>query len=817
MSAKPRPKIDIKRWEPKIEEELLKIWEKEGSRKDSIDFVKDDRYVIIDTPPPYPSGRWGVAQAAHYTQIDMVARALRLLGYKVLVPFYADRNGLPAEVTVEKRYGIAAHEIAKDPEGRQKFLKMVKEVLDEFEADMSKIWKRLGCAFEYWRNGTDSPEYRKVTQATFIEMWKKGLIYESHKPVTWCPRCRTTLAEAEIEFKNERGKLYYIKFKVKETGEDIIIATTRPELLNACAAVIYNPNDERYKHLKGKHAITPIYGREVPIMESEYAKPEFGTGLAMMCSYGDTRDIWFFREMGLEPKILINPDGRMNEEAGFLKGLKVSEARKAIAEKLAEEGLLVKEEALEHEIPVCWRCKTPVEFIHMKEYFLKQLEFKDEILRIAEKMKFVPKEHKIKFDIWVKSLTMDWPISRTRYYGTEIPLWRCGKCGHVILGKPGEYVRPWIDPPPVERCPKCGAPKSEIIGETRTFDTWFDSSISVLYVTNWLKNREGSLKALDHALRPQGYEIIRTWLYYTTLRVWLLTGKPPFRWVRITGMGLDPKGRAMHKSLGNIIYPMPYIEQYGADAFRYWAAIAAKLGSDYRWSINLVRTGLAFATKLVNMGRFISFFEEPKQGYRLKEIDKAMLAYAAEVARSVAKAYEELDVFEPIRMIYELAWDVFASNYLETVKGRAYGGEGYDEAETLGARYTLHRVYKTILKLLSPIMPFVTDYLWRKLYSEKGIQYEVLTNEEIEFSEGNAELINQLVRINSAVWKYKKENNIRFSQPLEGTLYIPEEASAIKEDIATLHKVKEVIAGKPREGERNIIKLDENVFLKTEH
>ncbi len=808
-----KPKIPIKRWEPRVEEELLRKWESEGvyNRRD-IDFLRTEKYVVIDTPPPYPSGKWGVAQAAHYAQIDMVARALRLLGYEVLQPFYADRNGLPAEVTVEKRYGVTAHEIASTPEGRRKFLSMVKKVLDEYEEDMVKIWKRLGCAFQYWREGTDSPEYRRVTQATFIEMWRRGLIYESYKPVTWCPRCRTTLAEAEIEFKRVKGKLYYIKFKVKETGEEVVIATTRPELLNACAAVIYNPADNRYKHLKGKHAIVPIYGREVPIIEHEIAKPDFGTGLVMMCSYGDTMDIWFFREMGFKARILINPDGTMNEEAGFLKGLKVSEAREAVARELERRGLLVKVEVLEHEVPVCWRCKTPVEFIHMKEYFLKQVEFKDEVLKVADKMIFKPPEHRVKLDTWVKSITMDWPISRTRYYGTEIPLWRCGRCGHVILAEPGEYVRPWCDPPPVDKCPKCGAPRDEIRGEVRTFDTWFDSSISVLYVTGWLRNRDAALKALKHALRPQGYEIIRTWLYYSTLRVWLLTGEPPFKWVRITGMGLDPKGRAMHKSLGNIIYPMPYIEKYGADAFRYWAAIASKLGSDYRWSEALVKTGQAFATKLINMGRFISSFKEPSEGYVLRDIDKAMIKYSSYVAGKVVKYYEEeLDVFEPIRMIYSLAWDVFASNYLETVKPRVYGKGGFSDEEVLGAIYTLHRVYRTILKLLSPIMPFVTDYIWRLMYSEEGIHKQVIRSDELEFKEGDQELINGLVMINSAVWKFKKEKGMKLSEGLKAVIYIPERYGVLAKDLKALHRVADVVAGRPEEYD---VELAPNIYLR---
>ena len=800
-----RDTIPIKRWDPTIELELLKIWDREQLYKEVIDFRKDERYVVIDTPPPYPSGRWGVAQAAHYAQIDMIARAFRLLGYKVLVPFYADRNGLPAEVTVEKKYGISAHEIAKTPEGREKFLKMVKEVLDEYEKYLVNVWRRLGCSFEYWRDGTDSPKYRRITQATFIELWKRGLIYETYKPVMWCPRCGTTLAEAEVEFVKTKRKLYYIKFKVKETGEDIVIATTRPELLKACGAVIYNPGDNRYKYLKGKHAIIPLYGDEVPIMEHEFAKPEFGTGLVMMCSYGDTKDIWFFRETNLKPKILINPDGTMNEKAGFLKGLKVDKAREVIVEKLKDEGYLVKVEDYEGEIPVCWRCKTPIEFIHKKEYFLKQLDFKEEILKVANKMVFRPLEHKRKLEVWVESLAMDWPISRTRYYGTEVPIWRCKKCGYVILPEPGKYVRPWKDPPPANSCPKCGAPKSEIVGETRTFDTWFDSSVSVLYVTRWLEDREAALKALEHALRPQGYDIIRTWLYYSILRVWLLTGKPPFKWVRITGMGLDEKGRAMHKSLGNVIYPEPYLEKYGADAFRYWAAASGKLGSDYRWSLNLVKTGLMFCTKLINIARFITSFREPKSGeYRLRELDKAMLRYASKIAGKVIESYKELDVFEPIHKLYDLAWNIFASNYLETVKPRIYGKGEFSSEEINGAIHTLYKVFRLIIKLLSPIMPFVTDYIWRHMSTGVSVHREKISEEELNISEGKEELIDFLVKVNSAIWKLKKRLNIRFSDELRAILYIPEEARDIAEDIKVLHRVIDVKLGKPSEWDEDL-------------
>jgi valyl-tRNA synthetase len=740
----------------------------------------------------------------------MVARALRLLGYKVLVPFYADRNGLPAEVAAEKTYGIVAHEMARTPEGREMFLKLVSELLDRNEASLVYIWRRLGCLFDYWTEGTDSPRYRALTQATFIELWRRGLIYRDVKPVQWCPRCRTSLAEAEIEFVEERGRLYYIRFRVLETGEDIVIATTRPELLAACGAVIYNPRDSRYQHLRGKHAVVPVYGHAVPIVPHEMAKPEYGTGLAMMCSYGDVRDLIFFREQGIEPRVIIDLDGTMKPEAGPIAGLRVREARDRITEILREGGYLVKEEEVVHEVPTCWRCKTPVEIVHVEEYFLRQLDFKDEVLKVSSAMEFYPEEHRRRLEDWVRSLAMDWPISRTRYYGTEVPIWRCSRCGYEVLPEPGRYVRPWKEPAPVERCPRCGASREELVGESRVFDTWFDSSVSVLYVTRWLENRGVAVKALARALRPQGYDIIRTWLYYTTLRVWMLTGRPPFRWVRITGMGLDEKGRAMHKSLGNVIYPEPYLERYGADAFRYWSAVASRLGSDYRWSEATVKTGLLFCTKLVNIARFVTSFEEPRGPVALRELDRAMLAYATRVGREVVDGYRKLDVFEPTLKLYSLLWDVFASNYLEMVKPRVYRKAPFPDAEVAGAVYTMYRVLRLGVKLLSPIMPFVTDYIWRAMEG-RTVTRERVTEEELTYTEGRPELMERVVEVNSAIWKWKKERGVRLSEPVRGTLYLPEELAGVADDVRYLHNVERVATGVPQSWD---YELGRGVYLK---
>lgn len=789
-------RIEIIRWRPEEELRLLEIWEKEGLYREEVDLSSDEEYVVIDTPPPYPSGPWGVAQAAHYAQIDMVARALRLLGYRVLVPFYADRNGLPAEVAAEKSYGVVAHEMVKTTEGRETFLRMVSDLLDRNEVALVSIWRRLGCLFDYWRDGTDSPRYRAMTQATFIELWKRGLVYKDTKPVQWCPRCRTSLAEAEIDSVSEGGRLYYIKFKVLETGEDVIIATTRPELLAACGAVIYNPKDERYRHLEGKHAVVPVYGHSVPILPHEMAKPEYGTGLAMMCSYGDVRDLVFFKESGIEPRVVIEKDGTMNALAGPLSGLKVYDARQKAVKLLREGGLIVREEEIAHEVPVCWRCKTPVEIVHVEEYFLRQLDFKEEVLKVADLMEFFPAEHRERLDQWVRSLSMDWPISRTRYYGTEVPIWVCSKCGYAILPKPGGYARPWRDPPPVDHCPSCGAPKDLIMGESRVFDTWFDSSVTVLYVTNWLENPDAAVKALSRAIRPQGYDIIRTWLYYTILRVWMLTGRPPFRWVRITGMGLDEKGRAMHKSLGNVIYPEPFIEKYGADAFRYWSAVASKLGSDYRWSEATVKSGLLFSTKLVNISRFVTSFDEPRGQIALRPLDRAMIAYALKIAREVVEDYRRLDVYEPALKLYHLVWDVFASNYVEMVKPRVYRKAPFTEAEAGGAIHTLYRVLRLSLKLLSPIMPFTSDYIWRSLEG-RSIAREKLKEGDLEDCGGKPELMEKVVEVNSAIWKWKKERGMRLSERIEGVLYLPDELGEVAEDLKYFHNVREVALGKP--------------------
>ncbi|MEM3047094.1 MAG: valine--tRNA ligase, partial [Candidatus Bathyarchaeia archaeon] len=757
-----RPRIEAKRWSPAKERELLKAWES----KDIYRFDKASGKAIfsIDTPPPYASGRWHVGGAAHYAHIDMVARYFRMAGHEVLFPFGVDRNGLPVEVQVEKARGIRAHDIP-----REKFLKLCEEFLDSVESQILSIGRRMGmsCNFaDYYR--TDSPAYRSVTQATFIELWKKGLIYEDDRPTNWCPICGTAVADAEIDYEEVETDLVYVKFKVKETGEDVLIATTRPELLCACAIVLFNPTDERYLRLQGLTAIVPLYGREVPVEAHPYAKPEFGTGLVMICSFGDYSDIRIFRELNLSPVSAIDQRGRMRAAAGPYEGLTVEEARSRVVQDLRAQGLLAKTERTVHRSPVCWRSRTPIEFVSIPEYYLKQLPFVDDLRKVVDEIRFHPPESKQILLNWIDSITTDWPISRRRFYGTEIPIWYCKECRRPKLPPPGPYYRPWRDPAPFERC-SCGS--KEFLGEERTFDTWMDSSISQLYTIGFMRDPQLFSRSFPCSLRPQGYEIVRTWLYYSLLKTYQLLGKPAFKHVRISGMGLDERGEAMHKSRGNVVDPEPVLEKYGADAFRFWAASEARLGSDYRFSEKHVETGALFVTKLWNISRFISSFPTVEGDYELAPLDRLILAELNTLIRECTEQFEALDPYVPANAVRAFAWNLFADHYVEAVKPRAYNKDGkFPEALQRGAWYTLHTCLKNTLKLLAPICPFITEAVWLQLYGEDSIHLAAFPRPRSEWESGFAALREEFQAFNAAVWKLKKMRGIALNQRLPVTL-----------------------------------------------
>jgi len=768
------PKIAEKAWNPELEKEILRQWAIEKI----YEFIPKEDNFTIDTPPPYPSGRpWHIGAAAHYSQIDMIARTARMAGKNVYFPIGIDRNGLPVEIYTEKKHNIRMRETE-----RGEFLKLCRAALDDLEDEMILIMKNLGISGDfsnYYR--TDSEEYRTLTQSTFIELWKKGQVYLANRPNNYDWVSGTTIADAEIAYEDLPTKLVYMKFQIKDTDKEIIIASTRPELLCACKTIIVNPEDERYTKYIGKKVIVPITNEEVELKTHHSARQEFGSGAVMVCSYGDQNDVALFRELELEEIVAIGLDGKMTEAAGDYVGLKPKQARAKIIEDLESKGFVEKIEDIIHRTPVSERSKNPIEIIPMEEYYLKQKESIEKMKKLGQEITFYPAMHKQILMNWLESVNIDWPISRRRYYGTEIPIWYCKNCSEPYVPEPGKYYKPWMEKCPINQCSKCKT--TEFVGEERTFDTWMDSSVSPLFVSKFNKDQEFFNKVYPTAIRPQAKDIVRTWLYYTLLRCEQLTGKKPWSEAWIMGYGLDEKGMKMSKSKGNAIDPLPVIEQFGADTFRFWSASEINHGYDFRCNEQKIESTKKFLSKLWNVSRFLSSFPVIESG-TLTHTDKWILSELDNLIKECKKGYDEYNFFIPAIAIREFTWNLFAAHYIEMVKARAYG-IGFSDEERDGAIFTLHKTLSTILKLLAPITPFITEYLWKILYSSESIhkQHQVETNSEYNQNK----ITKEITEFNSKVWNEKKAKNLSLKDSIAIT--IPESLESFKNDLKSMHNL----------------------------
>jgi len=648
---------------------------------------------------------------------------------------------------------------------------------------MIQIMKSLGLSGDfknYYR--TDSEEYRKFTQETFIDLWKKGVIYLATRPNNYDWVSGTTIADAEIVYDDLPTKLVYMKFIVKDEKKEIIIASTRPELLCACKTVIVNPDDERYSNLIGKNLIVPLTNKEVKIIPHHSAKIEFGSGAVMVCSYGDQNDVALFRELQLEEVIAIGLDGRMTEAAGDYQGLKPKQARTKIIEDLENANLVDKIEEISHRTPLSERSKIPIEIVPMEEYYLKQKESIEKMKKLGSEIEFYPNMHKQILMNWLESISIDWPISRRRFYGTEIPIWYCNECSEPFVPEPGKYYRPWKDSCPAQKCEKCG--NTKFTGEDRTFDTWMDSSVSPLFVTKFNRDDEFFKKTYPTGIRPQAKDIVRTWLYYTLLRCEKLTEQKPWSEAWIMGYGLDEKGMKMSKSKGNAIDPLPVIQKSGADTFRFWSASEINQGYDFRCSEQKIESTKKFLSKLWNVSRFLSSFPIIESG-KLTDSDKWILSELDKLISVCNEGYSKYNFFIPATALREFTWNIFAAQYIEMAKARAYG-IGFDDDERDGAIFTLHKVLSTILKLLAPITPFITEHLWLTLYSENSIHKEQLP--KIENIEDMTNMTQTIVEFNSKVWNEKKQNNLSLKDSIK--IEIPENLNQFKKDLIAMHNLE---------------------------
>ena len=544
-----------------------------------------------------------------------------------------------------------------------------------------------------------------------------------------------------------------------EDGGKITIATTRPELLPACVGIFVHPNDKRYKNLIGKNAIVPLFDLKVPIMEDEKVDMEFGTGIVMICTFGDTTDIEWWKKHKLPLRICITEDGKLNEKAGKYCGLTLEEAKEAIINDLEVKNRVVKKEKLQQTVGTCWRCNTPIEYLVTKQWFIKTLEFKEELIKQGRKIRWYPEFYRKRYEDWVKNLSWDWCISRQRFYGVPIPVWYCKNCGNVIL--PDEKDLP-VDPEidlPKKNCEKCGS--NEFIPEKDVFDTWMTSSMSPEIAVRWLEKPERFKKMFPMSLRPQSHDIIRTWAFYTILKAFLHFNEIPWRDIAIGTFVLDPKGRGMHKSKGNAIWTEDLLKKYkSVDVIRYWVGTAT-WGKDLPFKEKELVRGKKFLTKLWNASRFcfMHIDEKPEKPKKLEAFDKWLLAKLNKLISNVTKNFYEYNTSFCLRETEEFFWHVFCDNYLEIVKDRLYNKARGEDAK-ISAKYTLYYALLSILKLLAPIIPHITEELYqrgfRKFEEHKSIH---ISDWPKKFEvEDYSEIGDKIVEIVSEVRKFKTSN-----------------------------------------------------------
>jgi valyl-tRNA synthetase len=696
-----------------IEEKWRKEWE--DMRIYRFDWKDKKRPTFsIDTPPPYPSGEFHMGLVLNWTYFDMLARYKRMRGYNVYFPQGWDCHGLPVEVEVEKKNKIRKTDIPPD-----KFRKLCMTLVNKYILEMKDSIKRLGYSIDWSTEyKTMDPDYWRRTQLSYILLHQKGFMYRGTHPVNWCPRCATAIADAEVEYDTRNARLHYIKFPLEE-GDFLTIATTRPELIPACVTVAVNPKDERYTKFVGRKVKVPSASRKVEVVTDELVDPKFGTGIVMICTYGDKADVKSVIKHGLPPILCIDEEGKMTRNAGKYESMTTEEARKAIINDLKKEGLVEKIETLDQEISLCWRCHTPIEILEREQWFMKTRMLTDAVIKNALEVKWYPDFMKHRLIDWAKSLEWDWVISRQRVFATPIPIWYCKKCNEIILAKPEWLpVDPRIEKPKIAKCPKCGG--SEFTPEFDVFDTWMDSSITCAVHSGW-PDKPDWHKLFPADVHPSGVDIIRTWAYYLMVRHLALFDEKPYKSCLINGMVLGTDGREMHKSLGNYVASQEVLAKYGADAIRQWAAGGGAIGSEVPYRQPDVEYGWRFQRKLWNAARFTSLLLEDyvsAEKPSLELLDRWLLSRLERTIKEATDAFETCQFNIALEEIRNFTWHEFCDQYIEAAKDRLYKPDSYGKESREAAQYTLYTALYKILQLLAPVMPHTTEEIYQIMYKD---------------------------------------------------------------------------------------------------
>ncbi len=694
------------KYNPKeFEEKIYNIWMEEGCFRAEVN--KDKKPFTIVMPPPNITGQLHMGHALDMTLQDVLTRWKRMEGFEALWLPGSDHASIATEVKVVERLKKEEGKTKEDI-GREEFLKRAWKWKEEYGGRIVEQVKKLGNSCDWSRERFTMDEgCNEAVKEFFVTLYNKGLIYRGNRIINWCPDCRTTLSDAEVEYEDIPGKYYYVKYPyVDNSDEYFIVATTRPETMFGDVAIAAHPDDERYKHLIGKKVIVPLIGREIPIIADEYPDMSKGTGALKITPCHDPNDFEIGLRHDLEQINCMSEDGTMNEEAGKYNGMDRYECRKAFVKDLEDGGFMLKTENTDHNVGTCYRCHNVIEPRVSDQWFVKMKPLAEPALKagIEKEVEFVPERFTKIYTHWLENIR-DWCISRQLWWGHRIPAYYCQECGEIMVAKEAP-----------ENCTKCGS--TNIKQDEDVLDTWFSSGLWPFSTLGWPNETEDLKYFYPTDVLVTGYDIIFFWVVRMVFSALEETGQVPFKHVFIHGLVRDAEGRKMSKSLGNGIDPLEVIDQFGADALRFMLMTGISPGNDTRFNNDKLEASRNFANKLWNASRFVlmniegDLISEKEARENYKTEDKWIIS---RVNKAAGEVKENLDKFElglAAQRVYEFIWNEYCDWYIEIVKPRLYGQEGADK-DTV--RFVLIKVLKDMLKLLHPFMPFITEEIWSYL------------------------------------------------------------------------------------------------------
>ena len=743
-----------------FEDRLYKKWEDSGYFRPSGDKNAPSFSMVI--PPPNVTGQLHMGHALDDTLQDIIIRAKRMEGYNTLWVPGTDHAGIATQIKVEevlrREKGLSRHDI-----GREEFLKLVWDWKAKYGNRIISQLKKLGASCDWEHEAfTMDENLSAAVRKTFVSLYEKGLIYRGLRITNWCPHCNTALSDAEVEYKELDGGFWYVKYPVVGSDEYVIIATTRPETMLGDTAVAVNPEDERYTRLIGKQLVLPLVGRTIPVIADEYVERDFGTGCVKITPCHDPNDFEVGLRHDLEQIIILDGDGKINENGGKYQGLDRFEARKQIVADLEAAGLLLKVEKLKHNVAHCYRCGSVIEPLASKQWFVKMKPLAGPAIKVVKegKIRFIPERFSKIYLNWMENIH-DWCVSRQLWWGHRIPAFYCGDCGKVTVSETD-----------VTTCPDCGSPN--ITQESDVLDTWFSSALWPFSTLGWPNDTEDLKTFYPTNVLVTGYDIITFWVSKMIFMGIENTGSIPFPDVFIHGLVRDAQGRKMSKSLGNGIDPLEIIGKYGADALRFALATGNSPGNDMRFSDEKIGAARNFANKIWNASRFVRMNLDIEEialpsADRLRTEDKWILSLFNRLAGEVRENIDSYELGIALSKLYDFIWDIFCDWYIELLKPRlsAKGTEDNPVAQNVIAW-----VLSNTMKLLHPFLPFITEEIWLALpHTGDSIMISSYpqTDPTLDFPEDEASM-DRIIELIKAVRNRRAEMNVPPSK--KTTLYI---------------------------------------------